>query len=52
NLLREALEITSIDQAHQFVSPSSGDETMDFVNQLGYTKAQIPTDALGYNHEY
>ncbi|GKC49611.1 hypothetical protein Tco_1072356, partial [Tanacetum coccineum] len=38
NLLREALEITPIDQAHQFVSPLSGDAIMDFVNELGYTK--------------
>ncbi|GKE97430.1 hypothetical protein Tco_0020781 [Tanacetum coccineum] len=30
NLLREALEITPIDQAHQFVSPPSGDAIMDF----------------------
>nr|GFA73444.1 histone deacetylase 14 [Tanacetum cinerariifolium] len=36
NLLREALEITPADQAHQFVSPPSGDAIMDFVNQLGY----------------
>nr|GEZ17881.1 hypothetical protein [Tanacetum cinerariifolium] len=28
NLLREALEITPIDQAHQFVSPPSGDAIM------------------------
>ncbi|GJR00668.1 hypothetical protein Tco_0523652 [Tanacetum coccineum] len=38
NLLREALEITPIDQAHQFVSPSPGDAIMDFVNELGYTE--------------
>ncbi|GJS61615.1 retrovirus-related pol polyprotein from transposon TNT 1-94 [Tanacetum coccineum] len=38
NLLREALEITPIDQAHQFVSPPSGDAIMDFVNELGYTE--------------
>nr|GEV11558.1 reverse transcriptase domain-containing protein [Tanacetum cinerariifolium] len=38
NLLREALEITPIDQAHQFVSPPSGNAIMDFVNQLGYTE--------------
>ncbi|GJW98300.1 hypothetical protein Tco_0180108 [Tanacetum coccineum] len=38
NLLREALEITPIDQAHQFVSPPSGDAIMDFVNALGYTE--------------
>ncbi|GJT81875.1 hypothetical protein Tco_1056217 [Tanacetum coccineum] len=39
NLLREALEITPIDQARQFVSPPSGDAIMDFVNELGYTEA-------------
>ncbi|GJY57275.1 hypothetical protein Tco_0456390 [Tanacetum coccineum] len=32
---KEALEITPIDQAHQFVSPLSGDEIMDFMNDLG-----------------
>ncbi|GKA19349.1 hypothetical protein Tco_0699264 [Tanacetum coccineum] len=36
NLLREALEITPIVQAHQFESPPSGDAIMDFVNALGY----------------
>nr|GEV40662.1 hypothetical protein [Tanacetum cinerariifolium] len=35
NLLREALEITPIDQAHQFVSPPPGEAIMDFVNELG-----------------
>ncbi|GKB91575.1 hypothetical protein Tco_0963847 [Tanacetum coccineum] len=34
-----AYEITPIDQAHQFVSPPSGDAIMDFVNELGYTEA-------------
>ncbi|GJY84327.1 retrovirus-related pol polyprotein from transposon TNT 1-94 [Tanacetum coccineum] len=38
NLLREALEITHIDPAHQFVSPPSGDAIIDFVNELGYTE--------------
>ncbi|GJS64153.1 hypothetical protein Tco_0678717 [Tanacetum coccineum] len=38
NLLREALEITPIDQAHQFVSPPSGDAIMEFVNKLGYDR--------------
>ncbi|GJV96625.1 hypothetical protein Tco_1548202 [Tanacetum coccineum] len=38
NLLREALEITPIDQAHQFMSPPSGEAIMDFVNKLGYTE--------------
>nr|GEW06465.1 copia protein [Tanacetum cinerariifolium] len=36
NLLSEDLEITLVHQAHQFVSPPSGDVIMDFVNQLGY----------------
>nr|GEV08993.1 hypothetical protein [Tanacetum cinerariifolium] len=42
------LQITPIDQAHQFVSPSSSDAIMDIMNQLGYTEAQIPSslDAL------
>nr|GEU39613.1 hypothetical protein [Tanacetum cinerariifolium] len=44
NLLREALEITPIDQAHQFVSPPSGDAIMEFVNELG-----IQRNALYYN---
>nr|GEU30091.1 copia protein [Tanacetum cinerariifolium] len=38
NLLMKALEITPINQAHQFVSPSLGDAIMDFVNELGYTE--------------
>ncbi|GJV18490.1 putative reverse transcriptase domain-containing protein [Tanacetum coccineum] len=36
NLLREALEITPIDQAHPFVLPPLGDTIMDFINELGY----------------
>nr|GEV96941.1 histone deacetylase 14 [Tanacetum cinerariifolium] len=36
NLLRQALEITPIDQDHQFESPLLGDAIMDFVNQLGH----------------
>nr|GEZ29559.1 hypothetical protein [Tanacetum cinerariifolium] len=36
NLLREALEITPVDQAHQFMPPLSGVAIMDFVNDLGY----------------
>nr|GEV27839.1 putative ribonuclease H-like domain-containing protein [Tanacetum cinerariifolium] len=38
NLLRDTLEITPIDQAHQFASPPSGDAIMDFVNQLVYNE--------------
>nr|GEU37981.1 retrovirus-related Pol polyprotein from transposon TNT 1-94 [Tanacetum cinerariifolium] len=34
----DALEITPIDQAHQFVSYPSSDAIIDFVNQLGYTE--------------
>nr|GEU42514.1 retrovirus-related Pol polyprotein from transposon TNT 1-94 [Tanacetum cinerariifolium] len=53
NLLRDALEITPIDQAHQFVSPPSGDAIMNFMNELVYTEAQIPSssDALGHNYK-
>ncbi|GKD85378.1 hypothetical protein Tco_1356532 [Tanacetum coccineum] len=36
HLLREALEITPIDQTHLFVSPPSGDAIMNFMNDLGY----------------
>ncbi|GJR46757.1 hypothetical protein Tco_1314860 [Tanacetum coccineum] len=41
NLLREALEIAPIDQAHPFVSPPSGDAIMDFVNELGYPEEEF-----------
>nr|GEU74429.1 hypothetical protein [Tanacetum cinerariifolium] len=36
NLLREALEITPIDQAHKCMPPHSSNAIMDFMNQLGY----------------
>ncbi|GJV98378.1 hypothetical protein Tco_1553630, partial [Tanacetum coccineum] len=49
NLLREALEITPIDQAHPFVSPPSGGAIMDFVNELGYPKAQISSKTSGHD---
>nr|GEV04681.1 hypothetical protein [Tanacetum cinerariifolium] len=48
NLLREALEITPIDQGRQFVSPSSGDAVMDFVNELGYTEGIITSKNVDY----
>ncbi|GJY53742.1 hypothetical protein Tco_0445406 [Tanacetum coccineum] len=51
NLLREALEITPIDQAHQFVSPPSGDAIIDFVNELGYTEARL-LDMIGPNTQF
>nr|GEY91885.1 hypothetical protein [Tanacetum cinerariifolium] len=52
NLLRDALEITPIDQAHQFVSPPSGDEIIDFVNQLGYTKVIHFVSRMAMNNLY
>ncbi|GJR29082.1 hypothetical protein Tco_1105314 [Tanacetum coccineum] len=48
NLLREALEITPIDQAHPFVSPPSGDVIMDFVNELGYPEGIITSTNVDY----
>ncbi|GKC61761.1 retrovirus-related pol polyprotein from transposon TNT 1-94 [Tanacetum coccineum] len=45
NLLRAALEITPIDQAHPFVSPPSGDAIMDFVNELGYSETFLTDKA-------
>ncbi|GJW58392.1 hypothetical protein Tco_0105123 [Tanacetum coccineum] len=52
NLLREALEITPIDQAHQFVSPPSGDAIIDFVNELGYPGAVHFVSRMVVNHLY
>ncbi|GKC23138.1 hypothetical protein Tco_1025288, partial [Tanacetum coccineum] len=52
NLLREALEITPIDQAHQFVSPPSGDAIMDFVNELGYTEEIHFVSRIAVNNLY
>nr|GEX59459.1 hypothetical protein [Tanacetum cinerariifolium] len=52
NLLREALEITPIDQAHQFVSPLSGDAIMDFVNQLGYPEEIHSVSRMAMNNLY
>ncbi|GKF45500.1 hypothetical protein Tco_0132052, partial [Tanacetum coccineum] len=51
NLLRESLEITPIDQAHQFVSPPSGDAIMDFVNELGYIEVRL-LDMIGPDTQY
>ncbi|GJX74817.1 hypothetical protein Tco_0313412 [Tanacetum coccineum] len=52
NLLREALEITPIDQAHQFMSPPSGDAIMDFVNELGYTEVIHFMSRMAVNNLY
>ncbi|GJY91977.1 retrovirus-related pol polyprotein from transposon TNT 1-94, partial [Tanacetum coccineum] len=47
-----ALEITPIYQAHQFLSPSSGDAIMDFVNELGYTKEIHFVSRMAVNNLY
>ncbi|GKE72326.1 hypothetical protein Tco_1534367, partial [Tanacetum coccineum] len=52
NLLREALEITPIDQAHSFVSPPSGDTIMDFMNELGYPEVIHFVLSMAVNHLY
>ncbi|GJY62309.1 hypothetical protein Tco_0462966 [Tanacetum coccineum] len=49
---RESLEITLIDQAHQFVSPQSGDAIMDFVNELGYTEVIHFMSRMAVNNMY
>nr|GEX79743.1 copia protein [Tanacetum cinerariifolium] len=48
----DALEITPIDQAHQFVSPPSGDAIMDFVNELGYTEVIHFVSRMAVNNLY
>ncbi|GKB04939.1 hypothetical protein Tco_0833134, partial [Tanacetum coccineum] len=52
NLPREPLEITPIDQAHQFVSPPLGDAIMDFVNELGYTEVIHFVSRMAVNNLY
>nr|GFB82807.1 hypothetical protein [Tanacetum cinerariifolium] len=52
NLLREALEITPVDQAHQFVSPLSGDAIINFVNQLGYPEEIHFVSRMAMNNLY
>nr|GEU89987.1 hypothetical protein [Tanacetum cinerariifolium] len=52
NLLGEALKITPIDQAHQFVSPPSTDAIMDFMNELGYTKIIHFVSRMAVNNLY
>ncbi|GJT33514.1 hypothetical protein Tco_0923933 [Tanacetum coccineum] len=52
NLLRESLEITPIDQAHQFVSPLSGDAILDFMNKLGYTEELYFVSRMAVNNLY
>ncbi|GJU28424.1 hypothetical protein Tco_1167045 [Tanacetum coccineum] len=52
NLLRVALEITPIDQAHQFESPPLGNAIMDFVNKLGYTAELYFVSRMAVNNLY
>ncbi|GJZ14222.1 hypothetical protein Tco_0549452 [Tanacetum coccineum] len=52
NLLREALEITPINQAHQFESPPSGNAIMDFVNELGYPEELHFVSRMAVNNLY
>nr|GFB36119.1 histone deacetylase 14 [Tanacetum cinerariifolium] len=52
SLLREALEITPIDQAHQFKSPPSGDAIIDFVNALDYPEEIHFVSRMAVNNLY
>nr|GEV27368.1 hypothetical protein [Tanacetum cinerariifolium] len=52
SFLREALEITPIDRAHQFESPSMGNAIMDFVNEQGYPKELHFVSRIGVNNLY
>ncbi|GJT36479.1 hypothetical protein Tco_0926898 [Tanacetum coccineum] len=52
NLLREALDITPIDQAHQFESPPLVDAIMDFVNTLGYPEEIHFVSRMAVNNLY
>nr|GEX52464.1 retrovirus-related Pol polyprotein from transposon TNT 1-94 [Tanacetum cinerariifolium] len=52
NLLREALKITPINQAHQFESPPSGNAIMDYVNELGYTEEHHFVSRMPVNNLY
>ncbi|GKD81160.1 hypothetical protein Tco_1347999 [Tanacetum coccineum] len=44
--------ITPIVQAHQFVSPLSGDAIMDFVNELGYLEVNHFVSRMAVNNLY
>ncbi|GJR20115.1 hypothetical protein Tco_0968642 [Tanacetum coccineum] len=52
DLLREALEITPVDPAHPFVSPSAGEQVMDFVNELGYLEVAHFVSKMHVNNLY
>nr|GEW04439.1 copia protein [Tanacetum cinerariifolium] len=51
-IFKEALEITPIDQAHQFVLPPSGDAIIDFVNEMGYTEVIHFVSRMAVNNLY
>nr|GEW88319.1 hypothetical protein [Tanacetum cinerariifolium] len=50
--IRKTLEITPIDQAHQFESPPSGDAIIDFVNKLGYLEEIHFVSRMAVNNLY
>nr|GFB29256.1 hypothetical protein [Tanacetum cinerariifolium] len=52
NLLREALEITPIDQAHKFMLPHSDDAIIDFMNELGYPEKLYIVSRMVVNNLY
>nr|GEV56655.1 copia protein [Tanacetum cinerariifolium] len=52
NLLSEALEITPIDQAHQFVSPPSVNGIIYVVNELGYIEVIHFVSKMAVNNLY
>nr|GFA06761.1 hypothetical protein [Tanacetum cinerariifolium] len=52
SLLREALEITPIVQAHQFESPPLGDANMHFVNALVYLEEIHFVSKMAVNNLY
>nr|GEV05635.1 hypothetical protein [Tanacetum cinerariifolium] len=52
NLLREDLEITPIDQAHQFESPPLRNAIMDFVNKLSYPEELHFVSRMAVNNLY
>ncbi|GJS73314.1 hypothetical protein Tco_0706155 [Tanacetum coccineum] len=52
DLLRKALDITSVDQAHPFELPPTGDTVIDFVNQLGYPEPVEFVSNIRVNYVY
>ncbi|GJR69973.1 hypothetical protein Tco_0016038 [Tanacetum coccineum] len=52
DLLRKALDITSVDPAHLFELPPTGDTVIDFVNQLGYPEPVDFVSNIRVNYVY